>query len=363
VCYCIEENMQEERDPKMAPQKDQELGQNDRGIGGSVAKNPEDCERIRHEIHTLKNKKMFLMKNPNVLATKAPGMKKGSKTQKHGSKSPLASPESPDPDQNRDGPYPPFSHLPPYGQSALYGPYGSYTKSHSFGHAPYPLPYPDHQGQHRPRTSDSDCLSPSLVLNPVSTALSLQMYHPYVPLPGMVARAVESAMVVERNQWVPGANRPSAFTPLKPLHAKYPVPSVQPTLPSPHSPHHQSPPLQNYEDTHTPRVPQQRTSPSPPPPANNFFIQLPQIRLPHEKDKPKLSTLEPDLYAHGENSPAPTNGPNKETPSLPSPFPQWFDVEHHQRKDVKEEPGEVRVPVAQADGPLPSTVPLLSLGE
>jgi hypothetical protein len=33
----------------------------------SVAKNPEDGERIRHEIHTLKNKKMFLMKNPNVL--------------------------------------------------------------------------------------------------------------------------------------------------------------------------------------------------------------------------------------------------------------------------------------------------------
>jgi hypothetical protein len=33
----------------------------------SVAKNPEDGERIRHEIHTLKNKKLFLMKNPNVL--------------------------------------------------------------------------------------------------------------------------------------------------------------------------------------------------------------------------------------------------------------------------------------------------------
>ena len=36
-------------------------------LEASVAKNPEDEERIRQEIQTLKNKRIFLMKNPNVL--------------------------------------------------------------------------------------------------------------------------------------------------------------------------------------------------------------------------------------------------------------------------------------------------------
>lgn len=36
-------------------------------LDASVAKNPEDEERIRQEILTLKNKRTFLMKNPNVL--------------------------------------------------------------------------------------------------------------------------------------------------------------------------------------------------------------------------------------------------------------------------------------------------------
>ena len=34
----------------------------------TIAKKPEDEERIKQEIATLRNKKMFLMKNPNVLS-------------------------------------------------------------------------------------------------------------------------------------------------------------------------------------------------------------------------------------------------------------------------------------------------------
>jgi len=50
-------------------------------LDASVAKNPEDEERIRHEIQTLHNRRSFLVKNPNVLASKG---KKGNAQAKRG---------------------------------------------------------------------------------------------------------------------------------------------------------------------------------------------------------------------------------------------------------------------------------------
>lgn len=62
-----------------------------------------------------------------------------------------------------------------------------------------------------------------------------------------------------------------------------------------------------------------------------FSIQLPELRIPDSDEKPKLSTLEPNMFPHISTSASPSS-PNKD---LPSPtqhskwiLPQWFEDEH-----------------------------------
>eukprot|EP00026_Physarum_polycephalum_P006515 Phypoly_transcript_06560.p1 GENE.Phypoly_transcript_06560~~Phypoly_transcript_06560.p1 ORF type:complete len:420 (+),score=103.31 Phypoly_transcript_06560:282-1541(+) len=338
----------------------------------SVAKNPEDGERIRHEIHTLKNKKMFLMKNPNVLATKAPSMKKG---MKKGDKSPIDSPESP---SNRPDhpPYHPYAYPYAYADhpmyNHMYANYNMYSNPAMKGvppgypYYPYPPHYPEHMMEHRrPSTDSEECLSPSMVLDPVAAALFLQIPHPHIPHPSGLPRRIDSPSSTERPQWVP--TDPSAFTP-KSLRAKLSPTSAQagylPDLfadqQAPHMVPQQHPHLSPQHVQYPHHSPSHHSPPPPHTPSGEYLIQLPELRLPGEKDKPKqLSTLEPTLFhqqgnSEGEapSSPSATPSSSSTPPTSPPPpskwqLPEWFEAE---RKDSQQRHEGERESEAHADG-------------
>jgi hypothetical protein len=315
-------------------------------------------------------------------------MKKGLKAQK-GDKSPIESPESP---TNRaDHPHPPYHpYAYPYAAYAehhnlynnIYANYNMYSNPAMKGippnypYYPYPPHYPEHLMDHRrPNMDSEECLSPSMVLDPVAAALFLQIPHPHIPHPSGLPRLIDSPSSHDRPQWVP--NNPSAFTP-KSLRAKHsptstqPPPGYLPDLFAEQQAHMvpQHPHLSPQHVQHPHHSPSHHSPPPPHHPSGEYLIQLPELRLPDEKDKPKLSTLEPALFRQGNaegetpSSPTATTAATPPPPPPPPPkwqLPEWFAAE---RKDSQQRNEQSE---AQADGevvvPSDRTPPPLSVGE
>ena len=309
---------------------------------------------------------------------------KGMKAHK-GDKSPIESPESPTNRSEHPHPsYHPYSYpYAAYADPALYS--SIYANYNMFGNPamakgvlpnypyyPYPQHYPEHlMDPRRPGVDSEECLSPSMVLDPVAAALFLQIPHPHIPHPSALPRLMDSSPSHDRPQWVP--NDLSAFTP-KALRSKL--------SPSQHPPGYH-PDLYNEQQSshmvpqHSPRQhshisPQHVQHPlhSPPHhPSGEYLIQLPELRLPEEKENRKLSTLEPTLFRQANNegeAPSSPSSPSTPSSSIPPPpppppkwqLPEWFKAERKdsQQRSETQTDGEVCVP---SD----STPPPLSVGE
>jgi len=240
----------------------------------SVAKNPEDEERIRQEIQTLKNKRLFLMKNPNVLAAKPPNMKKTAK---------------------------------PPGKRAN-------TKTFEMNS------------------------NPSLVLNPMAAALYSQLTHPHIPQPLPLAAPVAATPITcptEALQWVPG-DHPSAFIPTKTLRLQQlqqqqlqhsNVTFVTATSSEGIATCEAAPQERAQQRmVVSPATEEARTVPE----RLEYPIHLPELRLSEDGDKPKLATLEPELFPVPKNTQSPKKEPQPSLINNKWQLPEWFEDEHKQ---------------------------------
>lgn len=321
-------------------------------------------------------------------------------TQK-GDKSPIESPESPsmrgEHHPHHGAPYPfvyPYGNYPEHPQYPpnMYHPAYNMYHTTAFKGAPIPYPYypyPPHYPMEHRRPIEEECLSPSMVLDPVAAALFLQIPHPHMPHPAVMARAMESP--TEKPQWVP--NNPSAFSPalrakMSPAQAQaayHPeLYNEQAHMVPQHSPSHPPPHHSPSHGHHSPRV---HHSPVAHHPASDYLIHLPELRLPDEKEKPKtLSTLEPGLATPSSptnsnnsnnnnnnnnttSSPAPSPSSSPSPTSAKWPVPEWFEAEQQlMRKEPagskgfttrngREESNELAVPSGN------HTPPPLTVGE
>jgi hypothetical protein len=291
-------------------------------LDASVAKNPEDEARIRQEIQTLKNKRTFLMKNPNVLATKPGGVKKGLK------------------------------------------PLSKSTK----------LSYLDNTKVSNTSFSDEP-LAATRDLNSMTTALYSQLSHPHIlQASPPVADMVPHHIAPTPSQWNIGIDsyENSAFLTPKMLRRKQQqllqhrkvlqqqyesltdshysgstlVPS--PTLsPPPES-------ANTQEDSHVPHITHQ-------PHSMDFPIHLPELRLPAtDGEIHKLSTLEPEMFHSSTSTSSPPvprsseQGPsshsrdpayNSSSVTIVSPItsfhskwvlPEWFEDEQKQARKMQD---------------------------
>lgn len=168
--------------------------------------------------------------------------------------------------------------------------------------------------------------NPSIVLNPMAAALYSQLSHPHIPQPVPVPVPVAATPLscpMEALQWVPG-DHPSAFVPTKTLRQQkqqqQQTVAAEGAIPS---------------DASAQEQPQQRVvSPSTEEPCAvperiEFPIHLPELRISEDGEKPKLATLEPELFPLPKNTQA---SPKKETPPPNSKWqlPEWFEDEHKQ---------------------------------
>jgi hypothetical protein len=276
-------------------------------LEASVAKNPEDEERIRQEIQTLKNKKMFLMKNPNVLATKPNNIKKSTKPQQ----TKRSTNNSNNNSSNNNN--------------------ASANNGSNSACAPRPFNEPPHMG-------------PSTVLNPMAAALYSQIPHPHIPQPVPISSSIISSSPPPEKQWVPGEHR-SAFVPTKALRAR----QQQQQSPPPSSyavPQYNQGTVQKPDSNSTPNTNEEvRAVPQP---ALEFPIHLPELRISDDGDKPKLTTLEPELFP----VPKSASSPKKETlpPNSKWQLPEWFADEHKQVMKKVDQQGEyMRQPEGNED--------------
>jgi len=136
----------------------------------------------------------------------------------------------------------------------------------------------------------------------------------------------------EALQWVPG-DHPSAFVPTKTLRQQQQQQQQQLQQQQQQSQQTDAGESITPNETTTQEQPQQRVvSPSTEescavPERVEFPIHLPELRISNDGEKPKLATMEPELFPIPKN----TQSPKKELPASSKwQLPEWFEDEHKQ---------------------------------